>query len=122
MVAQYSHTQLLQEWTTQPGTKRWFFPGDPNDPRYTIDRTENDRARDSHGSCVYSMAVGPRFGIAKNSDVVILKHASFNPEDSDDEDEEDTVESATLDGMAIILADVKELKLQNKTVVNLSFG
>lgn len=68
------------------------------------------------------MAVGPRFGIAKNSDVVILKHASFNPEDSDDEDEEDTVESATLDGMAIILADVKEFKLQNKTVVNLSFG
>ena len=68
------------------------------------------------------MAVGPRFGIAKKSDVVILKHASFNPEDSDDEDEEDTVESATLDGMAIILADVKEFKLQNKTVVNLSFG
>ncbi|KAL9035431.1 MAG: hypothetical protein Q9180_004866, partial [Flavoplaca navasiana] len=114
--------KVHSEWTTQPGTKRWFFPGDPNDPRYTIDRTENDRARDSHGSCVYSMAVGPRFGIAKNSDVVILKHAAFNSEDPDDEDEEDTVESATLDGMAIILADVKELKLQNKTVVNLSFG
>ncbi|KAL8880717.1 MAG: hypothetical protein Q9198_001930 [Flavoplaca austrocitrina] len=112
-----------KEWTTQPGTKRWFFPGDPNDPRYTIDRTETDRDEDgSHGSCVYSMAVGPKNGIAKNADVVILKHTSFNPKDSDDEDEEDTVESATLDGMAIILADVKEHKLQNKAVVNLSFG
>ncbi|KAL8909225.1 MAG: hypothetical protein Q9171_005143 [Xanthocarpia ochracea] len=110
------------EWTGQPGAKKWIFPGNPNDPRYTIDTTETDKSETSHGSCVYSMAVGPRFGVAKNADVVIVKHAIFNREDSDDSDEEDTVESATLDGMAMILADVKGSELKKKAVVNLSFG
>ncbi|KAL9033289.1 MAG: hypothetical protein Q9180_006025, partial [Flavoplaca navasiana] len=110
------------EWTSQTGTKKWIFPGSRNDPRYTIDDSETDKTEDSHGSCVYSMAVGPRFGTAKNANVVIVKHAIFNKKNPDDPDEEDTVESATLDGMASILADVKDSKLQNKTVVNLSFG
>lgn len=80
------------------------------------------------------MAVGPRYGIAKEADVVIVKHAKLkkqpkdgdgdNGDDSDgsSDDEEDTLESATLDGMVKILKDIKESKLQKKSVVNLSWG
>ena len=46
----------------------------------------------------------------------------IHQEDPDDSDKEDTVESATLDGLAMILADVKGSKLKQKAVVNLSFG
>ncbi|KAL8884774.1 MAG: hypothetical protein Q9215_007251 [Flavoplaca cf. flavocitrina] len=115
-------TNRHQEWTSQTGTKKGIFPGSRNDPRYTIDDSETDKTKDSHGSCVYSMAVGPRFGTAKNANVVIVKHAIFNKKNPNDPDEEDTVESATLDGMASLLADVKDSKLQNKTVINFSFG
>ncbi|KAL8788732.1 MAG: hypothetical protein Q9213_001546 [Squamulea squamosa] len=105
------------EWIKQPGNKKWIFPGDPNDDRYVIDETETDQSKDGHGSCVYSMAVGTQYGTAKAADVVIVKHAKLK-----NEDEEDTTESATLDGMTRILADIKLSRLNKKAVVNLSFG
>ncbi|KAL8829647.1 MAG: hypothetical protein Q9191_001898 [Dirinaria sp. TL-2023a] len=122
------------EWKNQPGNKRWIHAGDPNDDRYVVSGTEDDQAVDGHGTCVYSMAVGPKYGIAKEADVVIVKHAKLKKQPKDDggkngdgsdsssDDEEDTLESATLDGMAKILEDIKEKKLQKKAVVNLSWG
>lgn len=73
------------------------------------------------------MAVGPRYGIAKYADVVIVKHAKLKKQPKDDggdsgddsNDEEDTLESATLDGMAKILKDIRGSNLQKKSVVNL---
>ena len=66
------------------------------------------------------MAVGPRYGIAKEADVVIVKHATLKTPLKPGE--EDTLESATLDGMSRILKDIKDHELKKKAVVNLSFG
>lgn len=80
------------------------------------------------------MAVGPRYGIAKEADVVIVKHAKLKKQPKDDggdsgsdsgddsDDEEDTLEPATLDGMAKILKYIRGSNLQKKSVVNLSWG
>lgn len=97
-----------------------MFAGDPDDERYVRSTTEDDDATDGHGSCVYSMAVGPRYGIAKEADVVIVKHAKLKKDLP--KGEEDTLESATLDGMSRILKDIKDSNLKKKAVVNLSFG
>ncbi len=79
---------------------------------------EEDIDSDGHGSCVFSMAVGSKYGTAKNADLVIVKR----PEWAGGSDVEDTTEAAALDALVRILDDIKAKNLQKKAVVNLSYG
>jgi len=67
---------------------------------------------------VFSMAVGSKYGTAKNADLVIVKR----PEWAAGPDAEDVTETAALDALIRILNDIKANNLQKKAVVNLSYG
>ncbi|KAH8705522.1 hypothetical protein BGW36DRAFT_422075 [Talaromyces proteolyticus] len=97
------------EYTNIPGTKRWLFPGFGKTP----DRDQDDKW--GHGTCVLSKAVGPSYGIAKNSDVVIVKLQAdrkgkgFN-----------ILTSTFMDALVEIRSDIEKRNLQGKAVINFS--
>ncbi|KDN70650.1 putative subtilase, partial [Colletotrichum sublineola] len=56
-----------EEYTGSPGLKRWIFVREG-------DTSESDSAPDEgHGTCIQSLVNGPRFGAAKDADIVIVK-------------------------------------------------
>ncbi|KAJ0278410.1 hypothetical protein COL940_007266 [Colletotrichum noveboracense] len=67
---------------------------------------EEDRDSDGHGSCAGSKVNGPKYGVAKKAELVIVKAGDTSGD--------------TLDGLDQILRDVRDKKLQNKAVVNFS--
>jgi len=93
-----------------PGLKRWLKP------RWTLfssQLTESDE--NGHGSCVISKVAGPRFGVAKNANIVVAKYAV-------DIQTGHIWKSSILELLSLIYEDVIARGLQGKAVVNLSFG
>lgn len=80
---------------------RWIFGGAQADKS-----VEEDLGSDGHGSCAGSKVNGPKYGVAKQVNLVVVK-ASINIDE-------------TLDGLNKIIEDVREKKLQGKAVVNFS--
>ncbi|RDW94302.1 hypothetical protein BP5796_00065 [Coleophoma crateriformis] len=88
------------EWINMPGEKRFIFltPGD----------TESDPGR--HGSCVASKVAGPKFGVAKNANIVIVKLPSV------------LTMSSVIAALAEVGNDVSQRNLEGKAVINISIG
>lgn len=80
---------------------RWIFGGAQADKS-----VEEDLGADGHGSCAGSKVNGPKYGVAKQANLVVVK-ASTNIDE-------------TLDSLNKILEDVRSKKLQGKAVVNFS--
>ncbi|KAK2008088.1 subtilisin-like protein [Colletotrichum eremochloae] len=80
---------------------RWIFAGSQAD-----DPVMDDLAHDGHGSCVASKINGPKYGVAKKASLVIVK-AGPNVGD-------------TLDGLSLILQDIRKNKVQGQAVVSFS--
>lgn len=80
---------------------RWIFGGAQADKS-----VEEDLGSDGHGSCAGSKVNGPKYGVAKQANLVVVK-ASINIDE-------------TLDALNKIVEDVREKKLQGKAVVNFS--
>lgn len=80
---------------------RWIFVGTQAEKS-----VEEDRDSDGHGSCAGSKVNGPKYGVAKKAELVIVKAGDTSGD--------------TLDGLDQILRDVRDKKLQNKAVVNFS--
>lgn len=80
---------------------RWIFGGAQADKS-----VEEDLGSDGHGSCAGSKVNGPKYGVAKQANLVVVK-ASINIDE-------------TLDSLNKIIEDVREKKLQGKAIVNFS--
>lgn len=80
---------------------RWLFGGAQADKSVM-----EDLESDGHGSCAGSKVNGPKYGIAKQANLVVVKASSNSDE--------------TLDCMNKILQDVRSNKLQGKAIVNFS--
>lgn len=91
----------IQEYTGMAKKPRWIFGGSQADKS-----VEEDLGSDGHGSCAGSKVNGPKYGSAKQVNLVVVK-ASINIDE-------------TLDSLNKILEDVREKKLQGKAVVNFS--
>ncbi|KAI9840478.1 MAG: hypothetical protein M1837_001584 [Sclerophora amabilis] len=102
------------EWINSPGLKRWIMSGDPFQEIY--DDREDDPG--DHGDCVFARAVGAKYGVAKNANVVIVKCPAL----LDAPDKTTTTQSSLLGGLVDILNDVQFNHLQKRAVVNLSYG
>lgn len=89
----------MQEYTGMAKKPRWIFGGAQADKS-----VEEDLGSDGHGSCAGSKVNGPKYGSAKQVNLVVVK-ASINIDE-------------TLDALNKILEDVREKKLQGKAVVN----
>ncbi|KAI7785072.1 hypothetical protein LA080_008107 [Diaporthe eres] len=87
------------EYTGMAKKPRWIFGGAQAD-----NSVEEDLGSDGHGSCAGSKVNGPKYGVAKQVNLVVVK-ASINIDE-------------TLDGLNKIIEDVREKKLQGKAVVN----
>lgn len=73
-----------------------------------------------HGTCMASKAAGSNYGIAKNANLVFVKHP---PSQDPSLAARDALEfDSFLTGLTMILDDVIKYKLQGKAVVNFSFG
>lgn len=82
---------------------RWIFAGSQSQKQ-----VREDLHRHGHGSCVGSKVNGPKYGTAKNVNLVIVKAA--------------TVAWETDDALRKVLEDVKRRKLQGKAVISLARG
>lgn len=91
----------MQEYTGMAKKPRWIFGGAQADKA-----VEEDLGSDGHGSCAGSKVNGPKYGSAKQVNLVVVK-ASINIDE-------------TLDSLNKIIEDVREKKLQGKAVVNFS--
>ncbi|KAF5494539.1 Subtilisin-like protease 2 [Colletotrichum siamense] len=89
------------EYTGMAVKPRWIFAGTQAEKS-----VEEDRDSDGHGSCAGSKVNGPKYGVAKKAELVIVKAGDTSGD--------------TLDGLDQILRDVRDKKLQNKAVVNFS--
>ncbi|KAK7730529.1 hypothetical protein SLS63_005774 [Diaporthe eres] len=89
------------EYTGMAKKPRWIFGGAQADKS-----VEEDLGSDGHGSCAGSKVNGPKYGVAKQVNLVVVK-ASINIDE-------------TLDSLNKIIEDVREKKLQGKAVVNFS--
>jgi hypothetical protein len=85
---------------------RWIFIRD-------WDRTARDQA--NHGTCVLSQVAAPFFGSAKNVNPVVVKLPWYGAV-------AETSEYDLLAGIAKIILDVRQRRLQGKAVVNLSWN
>jgi len=95
-----------------PGDIRWLFASD-------FDTEQNDRR--NHGSCVLSKAVSPRFGTAKDANVVIVK-MPFIAVAGGPGTKKMLEELDFLEGLIKIRKDVRDNDLRGKAVLNLSWG
>ncbi|CRG84196.1 Sexual differentiation process putative subtilase-type proteinase isp6 [Talaromyces islandicus] len=95
------------EYISMPGSKRWLFPSGAA-------ATQTDEL--NHGSCVLSKVAGPRYGVAKNADVVIVK-VPTGPGIVDA-----LMDSSVLDMWTRVGKDIQENNLQGKAVINFSGG
>lgn len=98
---------LHPEYQLMTGSKRWMFPGDPAQPGAAI-RTQTDQV--NHGGCVLSKLAGPRFGVAKDVDVVIVKFPSLDMPAG-------IRNSVMMDVWAAVAEDIQSNNLQGKAVV-----
>lgn len=80
---------------------RWIFAGSQEEKP-----VENDLNPIGHGTCAGSKINGPKFGVAKQVNLVIVKART----DSSD----------TIDALDKIVEDVRSRKLQGKAIVNFS--
>ena len=87
------------------------------DPRWIYARPEDRRPIDErgHGTCVLSQIVTQLYGTAKNVNAVVVKLPWYGSPDQ-------TSEYDLLAGLAKIILDVRQRRLQRKAVVNLSWG
>ncbi len=86
------------------GRIRWLFlPGEPED--------ESDEI--GHGTCVTSKVASPTFGVAKNSNLVIVK---IYPIDGG------IRHSRTLAALGAVVDDIVREDLQGKAVVSMALG
>ncbi|KAK2023758.1 subtilisin-like protein [Colletotrichum zoysiae] len=91
-----------QEYTRAPGNKRWIFIPEDAQPQKTDDLAAG------HGTCVQSLVNGPRFGAAKDADVVIVKIPQ--PRKS----------SYIMDALDLVIKDITARNLKAKAVVTMS--
>ncbi|KAI8281136.1 hypothetical protein K4K60_004413 [Colletotrichum sp. SAR11_57] len=89
------------EYTGMAVKPRWIFGGSQEKAS-----VEEDLDPDGHGTCAGSKINGPKFGVAKNVNLVVVK-AGFKGSDTDD-------------ALDKIVDDVRERKLQGKAIVNIS--
>jgi subtilisin family serine protease len=98
------------EFYNMPGGKGWLTPELTDFP---LQLTETDEI--GHGSCVISKIAGPRYGVAKNTNITVVKLA-INPQTGD------LTGSSVLESLSLIWKDVIKNSLQGKAVVNMSGG
>ncbi|KAJ0360787.1 hypothetical protein COL26b_013975 [Colletotrichum chrysophilum] len=89
------------EYTGMAVKPRWIFGGSQEKAS-----VEEDLDPDGHGTCAGSKINGPKFGVAKNVNLVVVK-AGIKGSDTDD-------------ALDKIVDDVRERKLQGKAIVNIS--
>ncbi|KAI8255241.1 hypothetical protein K4K58_005813 [Colletotrichum sp. SAR11_239] len=89
------------EYTGMAVKPRWIFGGSQEKAS-----VEEDLDPDGHGTCAGSKINGPKFGVAKNVNLVVVK-AGIKGSDTDD-------------ALDKIVDDVREKKLQGKAIVNIS--
>ncbi|KAK2009312.1 subtilisin-like protein, partial [Colletotrichum eremochloae] len=92
-----------QEYIQAPGNKRWIHIPQEGRPRNT-----DDDLASGHGTCVQSLVNGPRFGAAKDADVVIVKI----PQPMKGPD--------ILTALDRVVDDIKARNLEGKAVVTMS--
>jgi hypothetical protein len=89
-----------------PGSKRWLFTSD--------DTEMNDPRPNGHGSCMVSKVAGPKYGVAKNANIVVVKLLTIQGEYYDFHN--------IIAGLAAVLVDVQDNGLEGLAVLSMSFG
>ncbi|TQN65832.1 Subtilisin-like protease 2, partial [Colletotrichum shisoi] len=102
-VVDHGYYTRNSEYTRMAVPPRWIFAGSQSQKQ-----VREDLHRHGHGSCVGSKVNGPKYGTAKNVNLVIVKAA--------------TVAWETDDAPRKVLEDVKRRKLQGKAVIILERG
>ncbi|CCF36568.1 hypothetical protein CH063_08108 [Colletotrichum higginsianum] len=102
-VVDHGYYTRNSEYTRMAVPPRWIFAGSQSQKQ-----VREDLHRHGHGSCVGSKVNGPKYGTAKNVNLVIVKAA--------------TVAWETDDALRRVLEDVKRRKLQGKAVISLARG
>lgn len=90
-----------------PGTKRWLFT-------IASDHVMDDPMFPGHGSCIASKVAGPRFGVAKNANIVMVKLETI--------DGGSYSFSSIIRAFTLISEDIDANGLGGKAVVNLSWN
>ncbi|TDZ26294.1 Subtilisin-like protease 3 [Colletotrichum orbiculare MAFF 240422] len=93
-----------EDWTGAPGAKRWIYSPDLD----AYERKQSDE--DGHGACIQSIINGPRGGVAKGVDLVVVKLGAVYQV------------SDFLSALILVAADIRERNLQGKAVVSASVG
>lgn len=105
---------FLSEYRGMVGSKRWLFPVDRNFQgpiQGNWPNTETDET--GHGTCILSKIAGPRYGVAKKVDVVIVK--TFSGRYYKDLQDFEMIRTWTA-----VKEDIEKNNLQGKAVVNFS--
>lgn len=104
----------------------WIYVGQnwATDPTYRVDATQSDSDPSMHGTCVLSKAVGPTYGTAKKSDVVIVKVPLLLDQrtNSPSATRPASPLSCILEGYRLIIEHIKTNGKQGKAVINDSSG
>lgn len=102
------------------GSVTWLYPcqGWAENDVFTVDATPSDGDPLMHGTCVLSKAVGPTYGVAKKSDVVIVKLPILK----DKSDPTATSLAGIVEGYRRIVQHVIANNKQGMAVVNNSNG
>ncbi|KAK1994135.1 subtilisin-like protein [Colletotrichum falcatum] len=91
------------EYTRSTGNKRWIYISE--------DKKESDSdLKNGHGSCTQSLINGPRFGAAKDADIVIVKLP------------DPFLLSDMVEALYWVTDDIAEKKLEGKAVVTMSIS
>ncbi|QKX61405.1 uncharacterized protein TRUGW13939_08553 [Talaromyces rugulosus] len=103
---------FLSEYRGVVGNIRWLFRANPNIPGAWPNKESDETG---HGTCILSKIAGPRYGVAKKVDVVIVKTFSgeFDKEMQDFE---------VISVWSAVKQDIENNNLQGKAVVNYSGG
>ena len=106
------------EYKNMPGKKSWIYPGALGSNNH--DTNPDDKF--GHGTCVLSKIAGPKYGVAKNVDIVVVKLQGSHTTDDKGNPTFAIYQETYLDAIQSIIYDIKSNNRQGKAVVNMSFG
>lgn len=106
------------EYKNMPGEKSWIYSGAIGAKHHDTDKDD----KFGHGTCVLSKLAGPKYGVAKNVNIVVVKMQAERPKDGNGKAIFAIYGATYLDAIRSVIDDIKSNKRQGKAVINMSFG